>query len=159
MILYLDTSALVKLYAEEEGTATVEQAVEEAEAVATSVVAYAEARAAFARKLREGVFSRENRDDAVEALNEDWGTFEKPEVTEDLALEAGDRAEEHALRGFDAVHLASALLLREAHKERRSPDTEVDVVFLGFDSNLTRAAMKTMRVYEPSEEPDGPSPS
>jgi predicted nucleic acid-binding protein len=157
LILYLDTSALVKLYAEEEGTATVERAVGEAEAVATSVVAYAEARAAFARKLREGVFSRENRDDAVEALDEDWGTFEKSEVTEDLVLEAGDLAEEHALRGFDAVHLASALLVNEVHQIQDGAETEGSVVFLGFDWTLTRAAMETMRVYEPAEDPDGQS--
>ena len=68
LILYLDTSALVKLYAEEEGTETVELAVDEAEAVATSVVAYAEARAALARKLRDDVFSPEEHSEAVEAL-------------------------------------------------------------------------------------------
>jgi predicted nucleic acid-binding protein len=157
LILYLDTSALVKLYAEEEGTETVERAVEEAEAVAASVVAYAEARAAIARKLREGVFSRENRDDAVEALDEDWVTFEKPEVTDALVLDAGDLAEEHALRGFDALHLASALLVREAYAEQG--DGETEVVFLCFDSSLTRAATEMMRVYEPSEEPNGETPS
>jgi predicted nucleic acid-binding protein len=91
LILYLDTSALVKLYAEEEGTETVERAVDEAEAVATSVVAYAEARAAFARKLREDVFSQEKHQEAVEALDEDWETLDKPEVSEDLVREAGDR--------------------------------------------------------------------
>lgn len=157
MILYLDTSALVKLYVEEEGTATVERAVEEAEVVATSVVAYAEARAAFARKFREGVFSRKNRDDAVEALDEDWVTFEKPEVTDALAIDAGHLAEEHALRGFDAVHLASALLVRETCAQQR--DGETEVVFLCFDSSLTRAAAETMQVYEPAEEPNGEAPS
>lgn len=157
MILYLDTSALVKLYAEEEGTGTVERAVGEAESVATSVVAYAEARAAFARKVREGVFSRENRDDAVEALDGDWVILERSEVTENLVIDAGDLAEEHALRGFDAVHLASALLVREAYAEQN--DEAAEVVFLCFDSSLTRAAAKTMRVYEPAEGPDGPSPA
>jgi uncharacterized protein with PIN domain len=58
LILYLDTSALVKLYAEEVGTETVEQTVGEAEAVATSVVTYAEAQATLSRKLSEKVFSR-----------------------------------------------------------------------------------------------------
>jgi uncharacterized protein with PIN domain len=57
LILYLDTSALVKLYAEEVGTETVEQTVGEAEAVATSVVTYAEAQATLSRKLSEKVFS------------------------------------------------------------------------------------------------------
>jgi uncharacterized protein len=158
LILYLDTSALVKLYAEEEGTGIVERAVEEAEAVAASVVAYAEARAAIARKLREGVFSRENRDDAVEALDEDWVTFEKPEVTDALVLDAGNLAEEHALRGFDAVHLACALLVREAYAHQQG-DGETEVVFLCFDSSLTRAAAEMMRVYEPAEEPNGETSS
>ena len=48
--LYLDTSALVKLYVEEEGRETVFEAVEGADRVATSTVAYAESRAAFDRK-------------------------------------------------------------------------------------------------------------
>jgi uncharacterized protein len=155
LILYLDTSALVKLYAEEEGTETVEQAVDEAEAVATSVVAYAEARAALARKLREDVFSPEKHQEAVEALDEDWETLDKPEVSEDLVHEAGNLAEEHALRGFDAIHLASALLLvHDAYSGQSNEETEEAVLFLGFDSNLTKAAGKVIQVYEPTGGPN-----
>jgi uncharacterized protein len=154
LILYLDTSALVKLYAEEEGTETVERAVDEAEAVATSVVAYAEARAALARKLREDVFSPEKHQEAVEALDEDWETLDKPEVSEDLVHEAGNLAEEHALRGFDAIHLASALLVHDAYLGQGNGVTEEAVLFLGFDSNLTKAAGKVMQVYEPTEDPN-----
>lgn len=44
MILYLDTSALVKLYVEEAGTVVVVARIEEAEAVTTARVTYAEAR-------------------------------------------------------------------------------------------------------------------
>lgn len=157
MILYLDTSALVKLYAVEDGREVVERAVEAAEAVATSVVAYAEARAALARKLREGVFSDEAHREAVEALDEDWEAFEKTDVPEGLAREAGDLAGEHALRGFDAIHLASALLVREAYSEQENEPT---VLFLGFDSNLSKAAREVMQVYkEAKEEPNGQTPS
>ena len=53
MILYLDTSSLVKLYVEEPGSPGVRAIVDEAEVVATSVVACAEAAAAFARRKRE----------------------------------------------------------------------------------------------------------
>jgi len=155
LILYLDTSALVKLYAEEEGTETVELAVDEAQAVATSAVAYAEARAALARKLREDVFSPEEHSEAVEALGEDWESVYKPEVTEDLVRAAGDLAEVHALRGFDAIHLASALLVRDAYSERGNEETEEDMLFFGFDSDLTKAAEKVMQVYEPTEDPNG----
>lgn len=45
MILYLDTSALVKLYVRERGSVSVRALVEQADVVASSVIAYAEARA------------------------------------------------------------------------------------------------------------------
>jgi len=149
LILYVDTSALVKLYAEEEGTGVVEQALDEAELATTSVVAYVEARAALARKAREGVFSPEEHQEAIVALDEDWETFEKLEATWGIVRVAGDLAERHALRGFDATHLASALLIRAA----TSVGAEVDEVrFLSFDSDLMKAAGTVMRVYEPGDE-------
>ncbi len=148
MILYVDTSALVKLYAEEEGTEVVERAVKEAELVAASVVAYAEARSALARKAREGVFSPEEHQEAIAALDEDWETFEKLEATRGIVRVAGDLAERHALRGFDAIHLASALLIRAATSVEPEED---EVRFLSFDSGLMEAAGKVMRVYEPGE--------
>ena len=49
MILYLDTSAIVKLYADETGSDQVWAAVAEAKLCATHLIAYAETRAAFAR--------------------------------------------------------------------------------------------------------------
>ena len=44
MILYLDTSSLVKLYLEEDGRQAVRSLVDLATVVATSVIAYPEAR-------------------------------------------------------------------------------------------------------------------
>jgi uncharacterized protein len=46
-----------------------------------------------------------------------------------LAHDAGDLAEKHALRGYDAVHLASALALGAA-----------DTLMLTWDHDLNRAA-------------------
>ena len=57
MILYLDTSSLVKLYLEEAASADVADLVGSAEVTGTSLIAYAEARAAFARRFRENAFS------------------------------------------------------------------------------------------------------
>lgn len=65
MILYLDTSALVKLYAEERGREEVQSAVREARVVAISEIGYVEARSALARKERERFFSKGEHDDAV----------------------------------------------------------------------------------------------
>lgn len=57
MVLYLDTSALLKLYVEEEERELMLAAVEESERAATSAVAYVEARAGLARRLQEGDFT------------------------------------------------------------------------------------------------------
>ena len=84
--------------------------------IATSAVAYA--RAALARKLREGVFSEEEHREAVTALDDDWRTLEVLSVTKNVGRLAGDIAERHALRSFDAVHLASTLLVRAASREQ-----------------------------------------
>ncbi len=124
--------------------------MEEAGRIATSAVAYAEARAALARKLREGVFSEEEHREAVAALDEDWRTLEVLSVTENVARLAGDLAEKHALRGFDAVHLASALLMRAASREQGDGE---DVLFLGFDMDLMGAVAEVMGADEPDEAP------
>jgi predicted nucleic acid-binding protein len=53
MILFCDTSALLKLYIVEAGSDAVKAAVQEAEAVAVCRIAWAEAHAALARRARE----------------------------------------------------------------------------------------------------------
>lgn len=132
MIVYLDTSALVKLYAaEEDGRELVRRAVEESESIATSTVAYAEARAGLARKQREGVFTAEELRRAVSDLGEDWPAYARLDVSNPIAYQAGELAERHALRGYDAVHLASAVRLSERFEDLR---------FLAFDDRLNDAA-------------------
>jgi hypothetical protein len=56
-------------------------------------------------------------------------------VNEDLIQQAGDLIFKHNLRGFDAVHLASALLLKQENGE-------IDLFFSCFDQNLNQAARK-----------------
>lgn len=129
--LYLDTSALVKLYVEEEGRETVFEAVEEAGSIATSTVAYAEARAAFARKERIGDLDDEGYRQAVSDLDGEWRGFVRISVYNLIAYRAGEIAERYALRGFDAIHLASAERLRERSSDLR---------FLAFDDRLVEAA-------------------
>lgn len=75
MILYLDTSALVKLYIAEPGSGEVRKAVGAAQIVATSRLAYVEARAGIARKFREGELSENDRRRIVEELGSDWENY------------------------------------------------------------------------------------
>ena len=46
---------------------------------------------------------------AVAALDELWPAIDRLAVSEDIVHRAGELAERRALRGFDAIHLASAL--------------------------------------------------
>jgi len=125
---------------EEEGRELVRGAVEEAGRVATSTVAYAEARAALARKEREGELDHEQRLRAVAALHGEWRGFVRISVSNLVAYRAGEMAERHALRGFDAIHLASAARLGERFD---------DLYFLAFDARLVEAARgASVPVYE-----------
>jgi len=117
MICYLDTSALVKLYIEEEGSMLVREKVSNASLVATSKVAYSEARAAFARCLREGLLDRDSYGEVVGYLNSDWPSFFIMEVTDTAIFKAGELVERYALRGFDAIHMASAVILAQRVQE------------------------------------------
>jgi len=117
MICYLDTSALIKLYIEEEGSELVREKVSNASLVATSKVAYAEARAALARCMREGLLERNSYDEAVGYFNCDWPSFFIMEVTDMVIFKAGELVERYALRGFDAIHMASAVVLAQRVQE------------------------------------------
>jgi uncharacterized protein len=132
VILYLDTSSLVKLYVSEKETPATKQLVGAMEVIATSRLAYVEARAAFARKRRErGVGPKDYRN-IVQNLDNDWESYFVVDISDTLVKMAGQLAEKHALRGYDAIHLASALTLR---REGDQP-----VAFSCFDGRLSVAA-------------------
>ena len=140
MMLYLDTSALVKLYVDEPLSQELSAAVDESEAVATSLLAYAEAMAAFARARREARLSPHGYRHIVDAFEEDWPRYIVVEVTDRLVKKTGNLAASRALRGYDALHLASALSLRE-----RVPSA---VMFVAFDRELNIAAKReALRIH------------
>jgi predicted nucleic acid-binding protein len=131
MIVYLDTSSLVKLYVEEDESSKVDVLVKSSKVTATSLVAYAEARAAFARRFREKAFTSDEYNRMKAFFNEDWNRYLILSVSQDIIRLAGDLAEKHALRGFDAIHLASALNLCQ--------ELSSSIVFSCFDDNLQKA--------------------
>jgi predicted nucleic acid-binding protein len=132
MILYLDTSALVKLYIEEAGSQEVKAMAKRARIVSSSRVAYVEARAGIARKHREAELSKEEYAQLIKDLKQDWDNYFIVEVSESVAKLGGELTSKHPLRGFDAIHLASALLLRNR--------TRLEVSFSCFDERLKAAA-------------------
>jgi predicted nucleic acid-binding protein len=133
MIAYLDTSSLVKLYVEEESSGDVANIVGKSRAAATSMIAYAEARAAFARRLRERAFTKEAYKNLISFFEKDWNKMLQVKVTKELIHRAGTLAEKHGLRGFDAIHLSSALTLKS---KVNSP-----VLFSCYDEKLQKASL------------------
>lgn len=111
MRLYLDTSALVKLYVDEEGSPLLRSAVDRAALVATSAIAYVEARAAFVRRRHEGGLSTGDYRRIVRDLDTDWDRYLVVEMTDSLIREGARLAEAYRIRAYDAVHLASAVTL------------------------------------------------
>ena len=97
MIIYLDTSSLVKLYVEEEDSSKVADLVRSSKVIATSLIAYAEARSAFARRYRENAFTPYQYKRLVSFFNQDWDNYLIVRITKELVWLAGDLAERRRL--------------------------------------------------------------
>ena len=130
-MLYLDSSGLVKLLVVEELLEWGWQSLENT-AVATARITWVEVRAAIARREREVPQAEEVWAQARTALSALWPHIRVIELTQAVAARAGEYAETLALRGYDAVQLASALETATA--------VPGDWAFLSFDRRLNRAA-------------------
>jgi uncharacterized protein len=131
VIVYFDTSALVKLYVVEPRAKPARDAAETAELIATGMLTYAEMRSAFSRKRRSGEITPDHFERFREEFEADWRIFEIVPIDETIVRRAGDFAEEYSLKGFDAVHLAIADSLGRRFGE---------ITFACFDADLSRAA-------------------
>lgn len=134
MKLYLDTSALLKLYVEEADSDFVERAVKDAEITATSILTYVETKSAFSRRRRDGSLTLVSYHRGVREFERDWPKYFVIPVTDSLVQSAGKLAESQGLRAYDALHLASAVLFRDK--------TEPPVVFGCWDFRLESAARR-----------------
>lgn len=108
MIAYFDTSAVVKLLVDEDGSALAQVLWDEASIRITSLLTYAECRAALASAERSGRLTTRRGNIARDELDAHWDELVHVGVDESLVRDAGELAQTHALRGYDALHLASA---------------------------------------------------
>ena len=132
MILFCDTSALIKFYVVEAGSKELKRHVAEAEAAAVCRIAWAEAHAALSRRAREVPKDAALIEQAKAALAKDWPRFVVLEVNQLLVERAGEYADTFALRGYDSIQLAAAF---EARRISGLP-----VFFASFDTRLNKAA-------------------
>ena len=144
MILYLDTSALVKRYFREPYSDDVLSRWKSATQIVTSFVAYAETMASICRKKRESDFGDTLIRKIVGTFHQDWESFIRVEVNGNLNEYIDRVVGKYPLRGFDAIHLASAMVIHE-----RLPQ---DFIFACFDDRLARAAQSEGFETFPPEE-------
>ncbi|TXF10707.1 type II toxin-antitoxin system VapC family toxin [Pelomicrobium methylotrophicum] len=133
MILYLDTSALVKLFVPEVHSEAVRRGVRAGSVIGTHLLAYAETCSAFARlaeaRKDESLYQRLRR-----RLDAHWAEWEIIQVEEHPVRRAADFCARYRLRGDDSIHLAAAERVYSATCGR------ADFRFGVFDTRLARAA-------------------
>ena len=134
MMLYLDSSALVKCHLAERDSKQVIDLTERAEVLSTSLLSRTEVAAAVAKAVRLGSLSAESGRKAQRAFLGQWKDLAKIPVTEALLSRADTLAWDCALRAYDAVQLASALTWQES--------VGMPVTLATFDRQLWEAGQK-----------------
>ena len=132
----MDSSSLVAIYLEEPARYEVLMDLKaQADGIASTLIAYPEARAAFARASRNParvpLLSREAYAAAIARFDEDWPSVLQVSVDHQIPFDAGQNAASYGIRGYYAVHLNSALRLQNSD----------DLLFSTWDRALADAAI------------------
>lgn len=131
MIAYYDTSAILPLIIEEPASQLAGQLWDDSDRVASVRLVYPEARAALAQANRLARLTDRQLRSAVSSLDRLLTQLDLIEITENLTRRAGQLAEQMALRGYDAVHLAGAETVNDA-----------DTIMVAGDHHLCQAAQQ-----------------
>ena len=135
MIAYFDSSSIVKWFFDEPHMDLSRTIRNMASLVFTSIVCFPEVMSAIYRARKEGRCSKVDMEVVREEFLRIWPGFHWVRVNETLIQQTGQLIFRHGLRGYDSIHLASALALKEEGEG-------IDVFFSCFDRNLNRAALK-----------------
>jgi predicted nucleic acid-binding protein len=110
---FFDSSAVVKLYLEEEHSARVRGWMEPVFSV-VSRLAEVEVASAFVRGVRAGMMTREQGERALAGFRADFVRWQVVEVSREVTAEAIRLAWSYPLRAADAIQLGSALVFSRA---------------------------------------------
>lgn len=143
MILYLDTSALLKRYIREQYTSEVIEMIEQADVVGSTVLARVEMAAAFAKAVRQNLIQMQDARTAWSDFLEHWDSFARLPVTPPNLERASHFAWENGLRGYDAVHCAAAYTWQQA--------MVFPVTLATFDRGLWQAAAQNNMTVWPAQ--------
>jgi predicted nucleic acid-binding protein len=104
---------------------------------------------ALFRKARAGEISPDEASRLAESFRADWqGQYQIVEVTALVSDKAMQLAEKYGLRGYDAVHLASAVALQQMREVMELPS----LIFVSADTQQREtAAVEGFPVEDPNE--------
>jgi uncharacterized protein len=149
-LLYLDTSALVKLYVQEQGT---EKMLELAHPDAGNrlvilSLSRIEFRAAVRRRAKLGDIDATLADELINEFNGHLArVFQMQPVNEPVMVAAGNAIDNYYLRAYDAMQFGGYVALRSSIGE------ELESVFVCADDNLLKAARdQSLPVLNPTAE-------
>jgi predicted nucleic acid-binding protein len=150
---YCDSSALTKRYVAEPVSAWVTALTDRRTGhdLYTVTLTAPELIAALTRRARGGHLDPLLAGRAVAAVRADWRSQYQPIAADSRIVErAMDIAETHGLRGYDAVHVATALELHEYRRARGLPS----LTFVSADQEQLRvAAGEGLAVDDPNRHP------
>jgi predicted nucleic acid-binding protein len=132
VILFCDTSALLKLFIDEQGSESMINARSSSKGIAVCRITWAESMAALAQRTRFNGTNQSGLAQARSIFEQAWPGFVIADITQPLVEKAGVFAEAFALRGYDSVQLAAA---HQLHEQFALPLT-----FACFDRRLNQAA-------------------
>jgi predicted nucleic acid-binding protein len=153
-MLYLDSSALVKRYVQEDGSKAVASRFERGEAIYTSVLSFAEVHAAIGRKYRDRELSVNEKEKLVDEFSNDWlFNLSILELTTHTMSALPTLCEQYFLKASDAIHLSAAFWLKDTFRlhAKRSEGGGNIVEFGVSDRRLGEAALKCgFQVFNPA---------
>jgi predicted nucleic acid-binding protein len=151
-MLYLDSSALVKLYSKEAGSAALQSRLKVGDKLFTSALTYAEVFATLARHQRERRIQQRIFDQLSDAFVNDW-TYLLNVLEVDTRILTGLRelVTRFPLKASDAIQLSSALWLRDTCRANPGfASGDIHLEFAVADSSLAAVAAQCgLNVFNP----------
>jgi uncharacterized protein len=134
MIVYIDTSALVKRYIQEANSGDVVTLLDQADLAGSILLTRVEMASAFSKAVRMKWLDPQAAEEAWQDFLVHWRSFSRLVVTQPLIDRASRLAWDYGLRAYDATHLAAALLWQET--------LETPVTLATYDRELWQAGKK-----------------
>ena len=135
---YIDSSALVKRYIEEDGSEVVDRVLDDPDQRCyISRIAGAEVVATLTRRGRGERWTEQQIDERIDLFYDDLRSrYRLVDASRAILSDSMDTARRHRLRGYDAVHLATAVRVNAVRVEQGAQP----VVLMSSDDELNAAA-------------------